>query len=185
MLKELYILSLAFTDDPETTLVILREKGGERMLPVITSSAEAMSLMAIPKSNIAPPATLSEMPLFGLIMSHYDVIIDSVCLTSLKLGRLTCEIVTAQDGIQQAFGPCFAIVGLKVAMAYHCPIFIEEEELAMQYMRKTSANSFSIELKTMNDRMLERAMQSAVDSEQYELASTLRDELRRRSALPE
>ena len=60
---------------------------------------------------------------------------------------------------------------------------IEEELFQAQYLHKIGENSFAININTFSRQMLESALTQAVESENYEAASRLRDELAKRPSI--
>ena len=71
-----------------------------------------------------------------------------------------------------------------VLLAYiaHLPIFIDAELMAKQSVPYDgSARGVAIPVNTISTEMLKEALERAIEEEKYELASHLRDELRRRS----
>ena len=69
---------------------------------------------------------------------------------------------------------------LSLAYTFGCPITINNELLEQQYMREVGDGTYSIPVNSVNIEALEEALQRAVEDENYELASQLRDEIERR-----
>ena len=86
-----------------------------------------------------------------------------------------------RDGEERVLEFCQATDGLVMAMSAMCPIMIEEELLAAQYMHRTGEHSYALNINTLTRQMLEEALQHAVATENYEAASKLRDELAKRT----
>lgn len=64
-----------------------------------------------------------------------------------------------------------------------CCIFVKDEVLDTYSVPYTpSANQFALPVNIVTDDMLEVGLQQAIESENYEVASRLRDELKRRHA---
>ncbi len=57
---------------------------------------------------------------------------------------------------------------------------IDSELFEAQYMRKTGDNSFAININVLTRKMLEDALKQAVETENFEVATQIRDELARR-----
>lgn len=62
----------------------------------------------------------------------------------------------------------------------HVPIYATESLMRRQAMPITGTIGVSLPYNALSDKMLQDAMQSAIELEKYEMASTLRDELKRR-----
>lgn len=64
------------------------------------------------------------------------------------------------------------------------PVYIDEKLMKKQSVRYVQdARGMSIPVNTLTDEMLRRALDKAVEDEHYELASQLRDEMKRRNLL--
>ena len=86
-----------------------------------------------------------------------------------------------QDGVEKQLDFLPANDGIVLATMAPCPILIEDELLEAQYLHKTGENTFAININTLTREMLEDALKHAVESENYEAASQLRDELAKRT----
>ena len=64
-----------------------------------------------------------------------------------------------------------------------CPLYIEEQLMRQQSVPfDENARGVAIPINTMDVRRLNMALQRAIDNENYELASQLRDEIKRRKS---
>ena len=64
------------------------------------------------------------------------------------------------------------------------PIYIDEKLMKKQSVKYVhNAQGMSIPVNTLTDEMLKKALNKAVEDEHYELASLLRDEMKRRNLL--
>lgn len=163
-------------------MVLLKEKNGERILPMMMSTKRAVTLMMRTKVPLPMPVATTIPDAAILMMRKFDVQLTRVVLTAIKDGTFFCQIHADREGEEKKLEFCPAADGIVLAIAARCPIMIEEELLEAQYMHKTGENSFAININTLTRRMLEEALQHAVESENYEAASRLRDELAKRSA---
>ena len=71
-------------------------------------------------------------------------------------------------------------------LAYVCdiPIYIDEKLMKKQSVKYVhNAQGMSIPVNTLTDEMLKKALNKAIEDEHYELASLLRDEMKRRNLL--
>lgn len=64
------------------------------------------------------------------------------------------------------------------------PIYIDEKLMKKQSVKYVhNAQGMSIPVNTLTDEMLKKALKKAIEDEHYELASLLRDEMKRRNLL--
>ena len=71
-------------------------------------------------------------------------------------------------------------VAVILAYTFGCSVTISEALLERQYMREVGDGMYSIPVNSVNIEALKEALQRAVEEENYELASQLRDEIERR-----
>ncbi|MCR5180206.1 MAG: DUF151 domain-containing protein [Bacteroidaceae bacterium] len=185
MLVELVINASAGTPiDDKTAMIILKEKNGERVLPIMTSARRA-SLLTM-RAHFDMPVLLPFTPtdISCQLMEKFGVKLTRVEIVAIKDGVFFTRVVAEREGVEQAVDFCQAPDGLIMAVTARCPIYIEEDILAAQYMRPTGENTFAISINTLSRHMLEEALKHAVEEENYEAASHLRDELAKRTRLP-
>ncbi len=182
MLIELEIHAVAGTStDNERSMLLLKEKNGERILPIMMSTRRALTLMMRSRVPLPMPVAASVGDAEYLLMRKFNINITGVQITTIKEAMFFCKVVAERDGEEKELDFCQATDGLIIASIAVCPIMIEEELLAAQYMHKTGDNTFAVNINTLTREMLEEALKHAVESENYEAASQLRDELAKRS----
>lgn len=181
MLVELLIHATAsISSNDHQSMVLLKEKEGTRMLPILMSLRRAMMLTLRTQVPLPSPVPLSVADVSWHLLRKFGIKITRVELTAIKEGTFFSRIVGERDGEEKSLDICLAQDGLVMATTACCPIYVEEELLNAQYMRKVSDNSFSLNINILTRQMLEDALQAAVAQENYEAASKLRDELARR-----
>lgn len=182
MLVELKIHAVAnIASDANRSMILLKEKNGERILPILLSARRATMLSIRAGIPISSPLALSLPDAFHVMLTMFDVKITQVELQSIQDGTIFCNVVCEREGIEKRLDYCLAPDALVIASTAKCPIMVEEELLEAQYMRKVGANSFALNVTSLTRKMLEDALQHAVESESYELASKLRDEIAKRT----
>ncbi|MBR4922233.1 MAG: bifunctional nuclease family protein, partial [Bacteroidaceae bacterium] len=67
-----------------------------------------------------------------------------------------------------------------LALRYKCPMYTTEEIMESEHLHDLGEGKFSVPITSVSMQMLEEALQKAIDNEEYEQASHLRDEIRRR-----
>lgn len=184
MLVELMIhASAAISSNDHQSMLLLKEKDGSRMLPILMSQRRATTLALRDQLPFPTPIPLSVADVSWQLLRKFGVKLTKVELTTIKDGTFLSRIVGERDGEEQSLDFCLAQDGLVMAVTARCPIFVEEELLAAQYMKQTGQNSFALSISILTRQMLEDALQSAVEHENYEAASQLRDELAKRTPM--
>ena len=67
-----------------------------------------------------------------------------------------------------------------LALRYRCPMYATEEVIESEHLHDLGEGKFSVPITSVSLQMLEEALALAVEKEDYEQASHLRDEIRRR-----
>ena len=185
MLVELEIHAMGnLASDSEQAMLLLKEKQGERVLPIIMSTRRAIALTMNAKFPIPVPVPVTIPDMCFHILHKFDIHFTCVKISMIKDATFYCDVTCRKDDVEKTLHYCSAKDGLVMAATSKCPIMIEEELLEAQYMQKTGENSFSMKLNTVTRQMLEDALQHAVENENYEAASRLRDELAKRPIEP-
>ena len=166
-------------------MVILKEKNGDRILPIMMSARRASVLLVRQHFGLPLPVPIGPPDVLVQLMDKFGVHIVRVEIIFIKKGIFFCRVVAEREGEEQTLEVCQAPDGLVIAVVARCPIFIAEELLEAQYMRPTGENSYALNINTLSRNMLEQALQHAVETENYEAASHLRDELAKRTPAEE
>ena len=168
-------------------MVLLKEKDGERILPILMSTRRASILLMRQQFRPVMPLPLPVSPadIGCQMLQKFGIELSRVELTAINDGHFICRVVGERDGEIHTVDFCQAPDGLVMAVAAGCPITIEEELLEAQYMHPTGKHSFALNINTLSRQMLEEALQHAVENENYEAASRLRDELAKRTPEPD
>jgi len=169
--------------------LILGEVEGDRRLPIIVGAAEAQAI-AIQVEHIKPARPMTH-DLFKSLAESLDVRMKEVLISDLVEGIFHARLILEQGGdtieIDARSSDAIAL-----ALRFGCPIFSfefimsaagltvedepedssEEEDREEGQLVKPIGNSSLDELKEMLD--------DALDQEDYERASQLRDEIKRR-----
>ena len=164
-------------------MLILREKGGDRILPILTSTRRALTLQMRNKLPLPMPVPLSVADVCYQMMRKFGIHLTRIELCAIKDATFFCKVVGEREGEEKVVDFCMAPDALVLAVTANCPIMIEQELFEAQYMHKTGENSFAININTLSRQMLEDALQHAIENENYEAASQLRDELAKRTPL--
>jgi bifunctional DNase/RNase len=171
--------------------LILGEKGGQRKLPIIIGTFEAQSIaLGLEKMKPARPMTHD---LFKNFADKFQITIKEVIINKFENGvfhaLLICESINGITEIDARSSDAIAL-----AIRFQCPVFTYESILDEAGIvlddEKDVAQNIPEEKKTGKEEFseyltdeLEEMLQIAVQNEEYEKASELRDEIRRRKRL--
>lgn len=169
--------------------LILGEVNGKRRLPIIIGGFEAQAI-AVELEKIKPARPLTH-DLFKSLSDAYHIQIKEVIIDQFKQGifhaKLICHSKEEEKTIDSRTSDAVAL-----AIRFKCPIYTYEGimvEAGMLIDEKTgeeetvespleSAAGAEFEDYTLSE--LEEMLQKAVEHEDYERASMLRDEIRKR-----
>jgi len=188
---ELKIIGLSYSQTQSGAYaLVLAEKQGSRRLPIIIGGFEAQSI-AIELEKMKPSRPLTH-DLFKTFVEAVDVKIKEVLIYNLVEGVFYAKIVCDQKGhlidIDARTSDAIAI-GIRA----NCPVYTFEHILSsagIQLEDEIEAESTAIEgtdkeekqgLSAVSIEELEQLLQEAIDMEDYERASEIRDELNKRS----
>ncbi len=169
--------------------LILTEVEGDRRLPIIIGGVEAQAI-AIQVENIKPARPLTH-DLFKNLSDSLGVTLKEVIINDLVEGIFHAKLVLEQNGKEVEID-ARSSDAIALALRFDCPIYtyefilgaaglkVEEGEESesgeeagvVKSDKKPSATSTMEELQNM--------LEEALDNEDYERASKLRDEIKRR-----
>jgi bifunctional DNase/RNase len=169
--------------------LILGEKFGQRKLPIIIGTFEAQSIaLGLEKMKPVRPMTHD---LFKSFSDSFQINLKEVIINKFENGvfhaLLVCESNNTTTEIDARTSDAVAL-----AIRFQCPIFAYESILddAGIILDQDSDQQSNIKANDKTDEFseyltdeLEEMLQIAVQKEDYEKASQLRDEIRRRKRL--
>jgi bifunctional DNase/RNase len=182
---KLEILGISYTTYAEQKIyiVVLGEEKGERKVPVVVSFYEAQAI-AIEVEKIQPIAPLI-FDVFKNVVDKNKIKFKEILITDFKKDILLTYLTSRKEKIELRTADALA---LSVRMEY--PIYIYDDVLNVvdsvvqkYYNIKKASNQVVpdqnfIEGFTINE--LNDLLQKAIDEEEYEKASELRDEILRK-----
>ena len=179
--KELRVQTVSkCTKDGAAYMAILRERDGKRILPVLMERSEAFQLLMKMKGmkDLSLPSTMADIMKAAFLQCGMDV--EEVRIANVEAGVTYCHLLYRDENVFHMVRYCKAADCLILAYTFDCPITISETLLEKQYMREVGDGLYSMPVNSVNIEALQEALKRAVEEENYELASQLRDEIRRR-----
>ncbi|MBS0010423.1 MAG: bifunctional nuclease family protein [Bacteroidales bacterium] len=169
--------------------LVLSEEDGEKRLPIIIGGFEAQSIV-IKLENLNPPRPLTH-DLFKSFADLLDVKMREVFIHKLEEGVFYSQLVCTKDD-KELLIDSRTSDAVALALRFECPVYITEEIMdkagiiikgdeaeemlggrrtgGMESSEDDSLSSFSLaELTNM--------LQEAIESEDYERAAAIRDEI--------
>ena len=174
--------------------LILAEAQGDRRLPIIIGGVEAQAI-AIQVENIKPARPLTH-DLFKNVADTLSFNLKEVIINDLVEGIFHAKLVIEQNGREEGID-ARSSDAIALALRFECPIYTyefilgaaglkveegeEEKETAEAGTPKKPGKSRekrSVSAASLEE--LQGMLQEALDNEDYERASKLRDEIKRR-----
>jgi hypothetical protein len=177
--------------------LVLGETTGSRRLPIIIGGFEAQAI-AIELEKMSPSRPLTH-DLFKTFAETFDINVTEVLIYNLVEGIFYAKLL-CNDGTKEVEIDARTSDAIAIAVRFKCPIstyeFIlksagivlddepaiesaEESEKVAELTETVSAQGTE-DYKEKSTEELKNLLQTALDDEQYELASKIRDELNQR-----
>jgi len=174
--------------------LVLSETKGNRRLPIIIGGFEAQAI-AIELEKMTPTRPLTH-DLFKNFAISFQINIQEVNIYKLEEGIFYSKIVCEKDGeiteIDARTSDAIAI-----GVRFECPIYtsevilssagilldessLEDNDDFLEEVLDETTEGESIEVKNIED--LKKQLSQAIENEDYELASKIRDEIKKRKA---
>ncbi|TSA25298.1 MAG: hypothetical protein D4R67_10385 [Bacteroidetes bacterium] len=171
--------------------IILGEQEGKRRLPIIIGSFEAQAI-AIEIEKIKTPRPLTH-DLFKSFAEAFHIEIKEVIINKFSEGVFFAVLVCS-DGHTEREVDSRTSDAIALALRFNCPIYtyehimvaagiIMDEETpdsTSQEIREESLEIRDDDLTTFTITELQRLLKKAVEGEEYEKASRIRDEISKR-----
>ncbi len=172
-----------------TYALILAEADGKRRLPIIIGGFEAQAI-AIELEKMKPPRPLTH-DLFLSFSKAHNIDIKEVVVKRFSEGIFFAELIT-WDGKTQKHIDARTSDAVALSIRFKCPIYTtpevmnqagimmedwpsEEEENAPSQQKSSEE-----QLRKKTIKELEKMLKEAVSTENYEMASRIRDEIKKR-----
>lgn len=159
-------------------VVVLREKEGQRRLPVVIGAMEAQSI--IQGSESEPGVRPMAHDALQEILQHSQIFLSEVSISSLE-DQVFHATLIYRNGAQEIAIDARTSDALALAIRAGCPIYttpkiMQEASVSWEPGVSPDRTSFS----EMPRHDLEDLLQEALEAEDFERAAQLRDELSRR-----
>lgn len=174
--------------------LVLTETGGKRQLPIIIGGFEAQAI-AIELEKMTPTRPLTH-DLFKHFAQSFSINVKEVVIYNLVEGIFYSKLICEQDGkiteIDARTSDAIAI-----GVRFNCPIYTfenilasagimldetqpKEEDLISEEEEEDEKTGGSLQEQTLQE--LEQHLNDAIENEDYELASRIRDEITKRTS---
>jgi bifunctional DNase/RNase len=174
--------------------LVLGESTGTRRLPIIIGGFEAQAI-AIELEKMTPSRPLTH-DLFKSFAETFDISISEVLIYNLVEGIFYAKLI-CNDGTKDVEIDARTSDAIALAVRFSCPIFtyefilksagivLDDESAALagevaEAEVKEGEVRKEDEYKSKSTEELKSLLQTALDEEQYEVASRIRDELNNR-----
>ncbi len=169
--------------------LILSEVVGDRRLPIIIGGVEAQAI-AIQVENIKPARPLTH-DLFKNLADTLGINLKEVIINDLVEGIFHAKLVLDQDGKEVEID-ARSSDAIALALRFDCPIFtyefilsaaglkVEEGEESDAEVEESKGKGEKKSAGSMTVEELRSKLEEALDNEDYERASKIRDELKKR-----
>ncbi len=175
--------------------LVLGEENGNRRIPIIIGGFEAQAI-AIQLEGLKPPRPLTH-DLFFNFATEYNIVLETVYIFRLEEGIFYSKLI-CNNGVRQVELDARTSDAIALALRFQCPIYTTEEiidragivfanEPQQQPTQSQQQSSSREPEKRRNEGLqfldipeLEHLLNEAVSHEDYEQASEIRDEIKRR-----
>ena len=175
---ELKIHDMSTTLHPaDAYALVLEEKEGGRKLPIIIGHLEAQAIKVM-MVKYQPPRPLTH-DLFKDLTGQLGVTMTKMLIYKAKGGVFYSYLYFDKDGEELKIDARTSDA-VALALRYRCPMYATEDVIISEHLHDLGEGKFSVPITSVSLQMLEEALALAIEKEDYEQASHLRDEIRRR-----
>ena len=193
-LIQLDIAALKTSDSQNNAYVLLlNELEGKRQLPIVIGWCEARSI-ALALEDSDPPERPLTHDLFLSISNNFDINISKVVIHTLNEGIFHASFFCNSKGKKEVEIDARTSDAVALAVRFKCPIFTYEDVLSkagiildktlednLIFGKKKEKTSEENGLKNLTLSKLKNLLKKAVEAEDYEKASEIRDEINSRN----
>ena len=177
-LVELKIHDMSTTLYPaDAYALVLEEVEGGRKLPIIIGQQEAQAIKVM-MMKYQPPRPLTH-DLFQTLTMHLGVTLKQIVIYKAKDGVFYSYLYFDKEG-EEIKIDARTSDAVALALRYKCPMYTTQSIMESEHLHDMGEGKFSVPISSVSLQMLEEALQTAIEKEEYEQASQLRDEIRKR-----
>ena len=164
----------------EAFALVLADKNSNLKLPIIIGSVEAQSIaLALEKYESRRPLTHD---LFKSFINNYSINVKEVVINRFREGVFYSQLVCEKDGETSVFDARTSD-SVALALRFGCPIYtnqqvLDEAGVMIEEDENDDENHQDSDFEERSIEELKNMMEEAVEEEDYELASILRDEIK-------
>ncbi|MFT5581552.1 MAG: bifunctional DNase/RNase [Lentimonas sp.] len=176
--------------------LVLSESGGKRRLPIIIGGFEAQAI-AIELEKMVPTRPLTH-DLFKTFATSFSIKVKEVIIYKLLEGIFYSKLICEKDGVTSEIDARTSDA-VAIGVRFSCPVYTYENILASAGIMLEDDNGKEDQLeimdfdddddtpkkegpKTKTIDELEKELNAAIEHEDYELASKIRDEINKRTS---
>ena len=173
-------------------VLLLREIGGERKLPIVIGPCNAGSIAIYLESNQNPERPLTH-DIIKSITNNFQITVSRVVIHTLREGVFHASFFCFMDGDEEIEIDARTSDAIAIAIRMGCPIFtyndiLQEAGIILTDDYTPAYNDDDLQqeenqkdvLETLSKGELKKLMKEAIEDENYERASEIRDEINRR-----
>ena len=193
-LIQLDIAALKTSDSQNNAYVLLlNELEGKRQLPIVIGWCEARSI-ALALEDSDPPERPLTHDLFLSISNNFDINISKVVIHTLNEGIFHASFFCNSKGKKEVEIDARTSDAVALAVRFKCPIFTYEDVLSkagiildktlednLIFGKEKEKTSEENGLKNLTLSKLKNLLKKAIEAEDYEKASEIRDEINSRN----
>jgi bifunctional DNase/RNase len=171
--------------------LVLAEVGGKRSLPIIIGGFEAQAI-AIELEKMTPTRPLTH-DLFKSFALSFGIKVKEIVIYNLNEGIFYAKLICEKEG-QLSEIDARTSDAIALGVRFKCPIYTYENILASAGVELDENSDFASDfedeiekkpaensLNSLSIEELQQQLNTALEDEEYELASKIRDEISKRS----
>lgn len=177
---ELNVHDMSSTLQPaDAYALVLEEINGNRKLPIIIGSLEAQAIRVVMMGYKTPRPLTHD--LFLTLTREIGAKLKKVLIYKVKDGVYYSYLFIENEGKEIKIDSRTSDA-IALAMRCECPIYTTNEIMESEQLQDMGTKGFSVSVNVVDLKVLKEALAKAVEEENYEQASRLRDEIIRREA---
>jgi uncharacterized protein len=124
---ECEVFKIIIDERSQEQVIVLKEKSGQRLLPIVIGTTEAAAIR-MEFGSFTPPRPLTHDLLKTVILS-LKAKLDRIVIDKLDQGTFYAKLIIVNGGAQPQEIDARPSDSIAIAVRMHSPIFVEEEVL--------------------------------------------------------